>query len=111
MPSKINLIGPKLKVARARRHTRDLSSLLDTFITDNPHRIEFCETSKGLEVISHFETPLPIETAAILGDSLHNLRASLGCVDKVAQPQSDRNEVHKSGEGLGELFISRCEAA
>ena len=66
MPSKINLIGPKLKVARARRHTRDLSSLLDTFITDNPHRIEFCETSKGLEVISHFETPLPIETAAIL---------------------------------------------
>ena len=39
------------------------------------------------------------------------LSSFLGCVDKVAQPQSDRNEVHKSGEGLGELFISRCEAA
>ena len=51
------------------------------------------------------------KSGRLKGGESHLVVEWLGCVDKVAQPQSDRNEVHKSGEGLGELFISRCEAA
>lgn len=76
MPN-LDTYGPLLKVTRAKRHIRDLQSLIDSFIGDNPHRIEFHEDDDGVEIVSVFDRPLPNETATIIGDAIHNLRVAL----------------------------------
>tara|TARA_R110000787_G_scaffold254611_1_gene359913 strand:+ start:1010 stop:1768 length:759 start_codon:yes stop_codon:yes gene_type:complete len=74
----LNTFGPKLKVTRAKHHIRDLESLIETFISDNPHRVEFNENSEGgLEIGTIFDRPLPNDVATIIGDAVHNLRSAL----------------------------------
>jgi len=76
MPN-LDLSGPRLKLARAKHHIRDLESLFDAFISNNPHRIETEVDDQGIKVIGRFDRPIPVETSAIIGDAIHNIRASL----------------------------------
>ncbi len=83
MALNVDLLGPRLKLARANRHIRDLHSLFETFVGDNPHRVEVNQDPDDgdFRVIGVFERPLPNETATIIGDAIHNLRA---CLDHLA---------------------------
>jgi len=74
-----NPLGPKLKIARANRHIENLKNLFETFICDNPNRIEIHENSdkKSFSVRGIFDRDLPPDTPTIIGDALHNLRAAL----------------------------------
>lgn len=75
----IDVLGPRLKVTRAKAHIRNLESVLEAFIADNPHRVEFYEDTQqpGIAVRGAFDRPLPNDTPTIIGDAIHNLRASL----------------------------------
>jgi hypothetical protein len=77
--AKLNLFGPRLKVARARRHLADLEHLIEAFFSDNPYdiRMERCPSTGGLRVVAQFSRPLPNDTATIIGDVVHNLRCAL----------------------------------
>lgn len=74
----LNTFGPKLKVTRAKHHIRDLEGLIETFISDNPHRVVIQEDPEGgVTVGSVFDRPLPNDVATIIGDAVHNLRSAL----------------------------------
>ncbi len=73
----LDLSGPRLKLARAKHHIRDLESLFDAFVSDNPHRIEIEANDEGIRIVGKFDRPIPVETSAIIGDAIHNIRASL----------------------------------
>ena len=78
MSSTQPLFGSKIKIARANRHIRELESLFDAFFCDNPHRIRINKhPDQGIAISAEFDRPLPNETAAIIGDVVHNLRAAL----------------------------------
>jgi hypothetical protein len=96
MASTEPLFGPRLKVARANTHIRDLESLLDSFLCDNPHRVVLKEDPDyGAIVRTEYDRPLPNETATIIGDAVHNLRSALDhlACDMVRQSgeKPDRN--------------------
>ena len=67
---KINLFGPRLKIARAKRHIADLEHLIEAFFSDNPYRIgmDNCPDTGGLRVLAEFGRPLPNDAATIIGD-------------------------------------------
>lgn len=78
MAKQLDPFGPKLKVVRAKHHVRDLETLFDNFVVNNPHRVNVHthrdEPGVFLDVVG---APLPNETASIIGDAIHNLRAAL----------------------------------
>jgi len=69
----VDITGSKLKLARANRHIRDLENLFETFICENPHRIEVDNNSVSVV----FDKAIPSESSTIIGDALHNMRSAL----------------------------------
>ena len=72
-----SLIGPTLKIARAKQHVTELAALLASFVAKNPPGIEILSDDAGILIRGAVEALLPPETSTIIGDAVHNLRASL----------------------------------
>lgn len=75
----IDYSGALLKIDRAEKHIRDLDFLIFCFLRRQPYRIRQIADLQGGRFgyeISLKEMP-PIEISGVLGDAIHNLRASL----------------------------------
>lgn len=86
------LIPPRLKIDRAKKHLSDLESVLRDHIRSDPYRL-VCEYKRAPEIKSDYvdlppppmayhyriETlsPLPDEVSLVFGDVVHNLRVAL----------------------------------
>ena len=71
--------GAKLKVQRAKKHIRELQSLLDSWIDTNPYQVSVNEDAKtGLNYVSLEVTQtIPDDIALVIGDVIHNFRSVL----------------------------------
>lgn len=73
------LLGPKLKLGRARKHMSDLASAIDGFFSKEPYRIDISVNPDSgyhefrLRVLKR----IPDEVGLITGDVVQNLRAAL----------------------------------
>lgn len=79
MSNSIDTTGPRLKIARANRHIRDLENIFEVFISSNPYKVVFDKNPQNMNwaISADFEEKIPVETSAIIGDAIHNLRSSL----------------------------------
>ncbi|MEJ0094478.1 MAG: hypothetical protein WDN46_13890 [Methylocella sp.] len=73
------LMGPKLKVERAKRHLADLETTLHAFHDSNPYGlVEEIDLQTGEYVYRvRIHKSIPCETGTIIGDIIHNLRSAL----------------------------------
>ncbi|GLK79788.1 hypothetical protein [Methylopila turkensis] len=76
-PSK--LIGPKLKVERAKRHIAELANLAADFATRNAYELTHdIDPQTGENVFRMLvHEPIPRDVSSIAGDAVHNLRTAL----------------------------------
>jgi hypothetical protein len=95
----INIFGPRLKIARAKRHIADFEHLIESFFSDNPYRIGFQERPdrEGLQVIADFARPVPNDSATILGDVFHNFRSALDLLASEAIRAGGREATRQTG--------------
>lgn len=76
----LKLKGPKLKLARAKRHLKELETELEAFFDPKPYSaVEHFDPKTGEKVLSikGNGAQIPCEMSAIIGDVAHNLRAAL----------------------------------
>lgn len=73
------LIGPKLKIERAKSHIDDLQSALTAYFGTSPYAVRRDLDPNGKEehLIIHSARPIPTKIYGIVGDAIHNLRTSL----------------------------------
>lgn len=73
------LVGPRLKVDRAKQHIEDLDARICAFLDGHPYSVVMYDEPKtGDQVFcAVVREPVPVEWAVILGDALHNLRSAL----------------------------------
>lgn len=76
------LIGPTLKLRRANYHLSDLDARLREFATPHPYDVvtERDEVAKATEHKFHMVKVIPEEWSLVVGDMLHNLRATLDLI-------------------------------
>lgn len=71
--------GPALKIERAKQHINDLQGQINTYLATNPMKLVVRQDGraavKSLSIKQ--EQPIPLALSAVLGDAVHNLRASL----------------------------------
>lgn len=74
----VDFYGPLLKVERAKHHVRDLETIFGRYVSDNVKRLA-PERKHRLLKRGQVARPatFPKHTPTVLGDALHNLRASL----------------------------------
>lgn len=77
MASNPTFEGPYLKAKRAEIHIRDLKKMFAAHAAKNKRALFGKQKGKWRHTGRSFGTPLPRHTPTILGDALHNLRASL----------------------------------
>lgn len=67
-----------LKVSRAQKHIGDLEKAFAAFVADDPYTMSIQNDPQGgLSVRLKLTKPMPNEIGLIIGDAVHNLRASL----------------------------------
>jgi hypothetical protein len=69
--------GPRLKIERANKHIHELQGVLDAFVNTDFQRLGVEKVGSMYALRLRFLTPFPAEIPAIIGDIVHNLRASL----------------------------------
>ena len=91
------LIGPKLKIERAKSHIDDLQSELTAYFGTGPYAVRRDLDANGKEehLIIHSTKPIPNKVFGIVGDAIHNLRASL---DYLAVALARANGATKIGD-------------
>ena len=74
--------GAKLKVKRANQHIQELQTKLLAFLQTDFYRLHVEEEAKTGEHLLKFEQtkPVPDDIPTIIGDAIHNLRATLDLV-------------------------------
>lgn len=99
-------VGPKLKVERANRHIDELNAVLRDFLASEFYSFGI-EPHEGLWALAYRPVkPLPNTIPLIIGDVVHNLRASLDhlAVEVLASagpvPKDFQFPFHKSGKQL-----------
>ena len=74
----LNFDGPWLKVERAEQHINELKAMLAGLVADNIERFSIDNQKRALkEGRPVTSAPIPKHLPTVLGDALHNLRASL----------------------------------
>lgn len=117
-PSAIELFGyesgPTLKVARANRHLLDFYQMMTDYLETDPFPVTLEDDADGVHQNARINIvrKVPLELGALLGDVVHNLRASLdliacdmarqnGCtevqIEKTYFPISKNEEMYKLG--------------
>jgi hypothetical protein len=73
--------GPRLKVARARRHVTEIKSAVDAYFARSPIRIIVEPSDDEWGMFNYwrvrFTESVPIDLSPMIGDVLHNLRSAL----------------------------------
>jgi hypothetical protein len=70
--------GPKLKIERAKRHISDLNTLSESFFKRKPYQVVREGEFEGkVRRIVRVHEHIPEEFPLLIGDAVHNLRASL----------------------------------
>lgn len=71
--------GPKLKIARARKHIADFESEVAAYLSRDPSVIfaELDHKTKQRGIRLRTREPIPDNISAIFGDAVHNLRVAL----------------------------------
>lgn len=73
-----SLTGVNLKLERAHQHIAELRRILDAYSKSNPYRIIKSEDDSGDLVYSvEVRAGVPTELALVVGDAIHNTRATL----------------------------------
>jgi len=77
----ITFDGPKLKIERAKKHINDLDECLLSFSKTDYYRLWVDKDPHTGHNVLQFKITetLPVETALIIGDALHNLKSALDC--------------------------------
>jgi hypothetical protein len=75
------LLGPKLKVERAKSHIKDLEAAFQTFLDSGPYALFGEENPQTGEAVVRIAVSkeIPVQWSVIIGDAVHNLRAALDC--------------------------------
>jgi hypothetical protein len=70
------------KLERAQHHINDLSRRVDAFLAEKPFKLTVRHRRKAskMEFFVKTEKPIPPEFSLIIGDAVHNLRASLDLI-------------------------------
>lgn len=73
-----NLLGARLKLARAKTHILEVEAKIEGFLKSSPFGLSRIEESNG-DLVCKFKIikPIPLEWSVIVGDAIHNIRASL----------------------------------
>jgi len=73
------LVGPRLKVSRAKRHIRDLNNEITAYVRSNPYQIVIEQDPNSTQHLwtLRVRQKVPQEFAGIIGDAIHNLRSAL----------------------------------
>lgn len=71
------LKAPRLKLDRGISHYREFVRLASNFLAMKPYDIQLVEDETHLHLVGMVNALIPDELGLILGDALHNLRASL----------------------------------
>ena len=75
-----SFFAPKAKIARARKHLAELETEIGAYLTSQPARFETNITDgpglRRFDFVMHLRQPGPL-FSSIVGDVIHNLRASL----------------------------------
>jgi hypothetical protein len=73
------LTGVRIKIERAKEHIRNLETEVSTFIESSDNRVVAEDDSEtgDLVYVARIGAPIPLRFGAIVGDTVHNLRASL----------------------------------
>lgn len=76
----------RLKLERAAKHAQELEGSISAYLNERPCRI-IVEKYPGMELsrdtrgwIARIQRPIPISLSAVIGDVVHNLRASLDLI-------------------------------
>ena len=72
-------VGTKLKIVRAKSHVRELENKLEDYIISKPFKLVVEREDGGSNHLWRLRVKhdIPMIYAAIIGDVIHNLRASL----------------------------------
>jgi hypothetical protein len=73
----VDFYGPYLKVERAEHHVRQLETIFRHYIADNMKRLRPKRNHRTLNHATPKRVAFPKHTSTVLGDAIHNLRASL----------------------------------
>jgi hypothetical protein len=89
------LSGPRLKIERAKRHIKELQTDVRALLDRKPHKIVTDKNvEKGMyEVKVQMTECIPAEFAVIIGDVIHNLRASLDLLACALATQNGATDV------------------
>lgn len=77
MSGTLNFTGPFLKTERAKHHIDHLKRVFDAHIMANKNALRPKRHGQVWKPVAPIGTPLPPHTPTIIGDAMHNLRASL----------------------------------
>jgi hypothetical protein len=77
MPALFNFDGPYLKAERAKHHIDQIKSIFAAHVAANEDAFRAKDHGEARQAELRVGTPLPKHTPTILGDALHNLRATL----------------------------------
>lgn len=78
MSTKLNLDGPKAKIARALEHHRQFNAALDDYIAQRPFGIRLDHAEDGWTSLTFIiREPIPLRLGAIFGDFVNNLESAL----------------------------------
>jgi hypothetical protein len=86
--------GPRLKVARARKHTEELKDLVFSYLELNAWRIggNYERATKTFEFRTHLTKQPPAVLGIVLGDIAHNLRSALDHIAWTLALRTSRGE-------------------
>jgi hypothetical protein len=109
------LYGPRLKIDRADRHINELSQLIEVFLAEKPFELEIRHDPGAGERTHQIKTrkPVPDELSLLIGDAIHNLRASLDHLmfamvgDRAANPDGIYFPFAKSDKALKDTITNR----
>ncbi len=91
-----NFLGAKLKVKRAKTHIQELNKHIEDYLKSQPIKVvvEKDPNSPNYNWTLRVKHDVPLCFAAIIGDIIHNLRASLDLLATELVAKSDGNPKH-----------------
>lgn len=68
---------PRWKITRADALVKEFSAIANAFLASQPYSLGLFEDATHLHLVGEVRAIPPTETSLVLGDAIHNLRASL----------------------------------
>lgn len=107
--------APMAKIDRAKHHINDLNRQIDSYLGQRPFRLmltQYPDLSE-LHLTVHTDKPIPEALSFLIGDAIHNLRASLDIMifsligSRVAEIDKVSFPISKTAKGLEGAITGR----